>query len=74
MKQFIAALALTALAPFASAASLDLPQPGISSGDFAWFDGLGSDVSFSAGSGGPYIYDDLRVAGVRACAGEWRGG
>ena len=63
MKKFIAALALTALAPFASAASLDLPQPGISSGDFSWSGGLGADVDFRAGTSGPYIYDDLRVQG-----------
>ena len=63
MKKFIAALALTALAPFASAASLEVIQPGLDSGMFVWGDGVGSDVDFRRGTSGPYAFDDLQVLG-----------
>ena len=64
MKKFIAALALTAFAPFASAASLEVIQPGLDSGMFRWDDGIGSDVDFKRGTGfRPYDFDDLQVLG-----------
>ena len=63
MKKFIAALALTALAPFASAASLEVIQPGLDSGMFSWDEGLGDTVDFRRGTSGPFAFDDLQVLG-----------